>query len=199
AGGGSALTAAAVPGVRAAGGDSRPPPPPDPPPAHPTRPRARPAKPAAAAAAGLVLGLAATTVTTGTGLVFTTARGYPLALPAATIARYAAGVIVASGLLAAIGVGVGSLIRNQIGAVIALLFWAFGIEQIIGGLSRSSAADLPYTAAATLAGARSGNGMPQVPAGLTPLPAPAAAALLTATCVLIAVIAAATTVQRDIT
>src|SRR5262249_22267979 len=125
--------------------------------------------------------------------------GYPLALPAATIARDAAGVILASGLLAAIGVGVGSLIRNQIGAVIAVLFWAFGIEQLIGALSRTTAAYLPYTAAATLAGARGGNGMPQVPAGLTPLPAGAVMALLAAAAGLIAAIAAATTVPRDIT
>jgi len=165
----------------------------------PNRARVLAAKAATAAAAGLVLGLAATAVTTGTGLVFATARGYPLALPAATIARYAAGVILASGLLAAIGVGVGSLIRNQIGAVIAVLFWAFGIEQLIGALSRTTAAYLPYTAAATLAGARGGNGMPQVPAGLTPLPADAVMALLAAAAVLIAAIAAATTVQRDIT
>src|SRR5262249_36571822 len=87
-------------------GGPRPTPTPDPSLARPTRARVRAARAAAAAAAGLVLGLAATAVTTGTGLVFTTARGYPLALPAATIARYAAGVIVASGLLAAIGVGV---------------------------------------------------------------------------------------------
>ena len=44
-----------------------------------------------------------------------------------------------------------------------------------------------------------GNGMPQVPAGLTPLPADAVMALLAAAAVLIAAIAAATTVQRDIT
>src|SRR5262249_15539813 len=160
-----------APGARGGFPHSRPPPPPAPPPARPSRARVLAARAAAAAAAGLVLGLAATAVTTGTGLVFATARGYPLALPAATITRYAAGVIVASGLLAAIGVGVGSLIRNQIGAVIAVLFWAFGIEQIIGALSRTTTAYLPYTAAATLAGARGGNGMPQVPVGLTPLPA----------------------------
>src|SRR5262249_26118233 len=96
--------------------------------------------------------------------------GYPLALPAATIARDAAGVILASGLLAAIGVGVGSLIRNQIGAVIAVLFWAFGIEQLIGALSRTTAAYLPYTAAPTLAGARGDNGTPQRPCRAPPAP-----------------------------
>jgi ABC-2 type transport system permease protein len=165
----------------------------------PNRLRVLTAKAAAAAAGGLVLGLAGTAVTTGTGLAFATARGYGLALPAATIARDATGVIVASGLLAAIGAGVGSLIRNQIGAVIAIFVWGFGIEQILGGLSRPAAAYLPYTAAATLAGARGGEGMPQVPSGLSPLPPGVVPALLAGAGILIAAIAAITTIQRDIT
>jgi hypothetical protein len=41
--------------------------------------------------------------------------------------------------------------------------------------------------------------MPQVPAGLTPLPAGAVVALLIGAAVLIAAIAGVTTVQRDIT
>jgi ABC-2 type transport system permease protein len=165
----------------------------------PNRLRVLTAKAAAAAAGGLVLGLAGTAVTTGTGLAFATARGDSLALSAATITRFAAGVIVASGLLAAIGAGVGSLIRNQIGAIIAILIWGFGIEQILGGLSRPAAAYLPYTAAATLAGATGGEGMPQVPSGLSPLPFGAVAALLAGTGILIAAVAAITTVQQDIT
>src|SRR5215813_12316950 len=50
----------------------------------PNRLRVLTAKAIASAATGLVFGLAGTAVTTGAGLAFATARGYPLALPAAT-------------------------------------------------------------------------------------------------------------------
>jgi ABC-type transport system involved in multi-copper enzyme maturation permease subunit len=164
----------------------------------PNRVRVLLAKAVAAAAVGLGFGLVGAAVTTGVGLAFVAVRGYELALPAATIARFAAGAVVGSGLLAAIGVGLGSLIRGQIGATIAVLVWGFGIEQLLGGLSRSVAPYLPYTAAATVAGARSGEGMPQLPSGLSPLPFGAVAALLLGVAVLISTVAAVTTAQRDV-
>jgi hypothetical protein len=69
----------------------------------------------------------------------------------------------------------------------------------VGGLSRSTAPYLPYTAAATMAGATGGEGMPQLPVGLNPLPFGAVAALLVGVAVVISTVAARTTVPRDIT
>jgi ABC-type transport system involved in multi-copper enzyme maturation permease subunit len=165
----------------------------------PNRVRVLVAKSCAAATVGIALGLVGAAVTTGVGLAFVAARGYAVALPADTIARFAAGVVVGSALLAAIGVGLGSLIRGQIGAVIAVLVWGFGIEQVIGGLSRSIAPYLPYTAAATLAGAGGGEGMPQLPSGLGALPFGAVIPLLAGVAVLVATAAAYTSVRRDVT
>jgi ABC-type transport system involved in multi-copper enzyme maturation permease subunit len=165
----------------------------------PDRTRVLAAKVTAAAAAGALVGLAAAATATGIGLGFAAARGYPLALPAATIARYGAGAILGAGLLAAAGASAGSLIRHQVGAIIAVFAWGFAVELAVGGTATAVAPYLPYTAAALMAGVTSGGGMPPIPRGVTPLPFAAAAGLLVGAAIMLAVMAAATTVRRDIT
>jgi hypothetical protein len=164
----------------------------------PDRTRVLAAKVTAAAAAGALVGLAAAAAATGIGLGFAAARGYPLALPTATIARYGAGAVLGAGLLAAAGAGAGSLIRHQIGAIIAVFAWGFAVELAVGGTATVVAPYLPYTAAALMAGVTSGGGMPPIPRGVTPLSFPAAAGLLAGAAIMLAVMAAATTVRRDI-
>jgi ABC-2 type transport system permease protein len=164
----------------------------------PSRTQVLAAKIVTACIGGLVFGLAATAVTITAGLTFTAAKGFPVALSAATIARYSAGAILAAGLLAAAGAGLGSLIRSQVGAIIAVFAWCFGIEQILGGLSHRIAPYLPFTAAASMAGAANG-AMPPMPSGMTPLPFAAVAGLLAALAIVIAAVTARTTLRRDIT
>jgi ABC-type transport system involved in multi-copper enzyme maturation permease subunit len=159
--------------------------------ATPDRVRVLIAKTLAAAAAGLGFGLAATGLATGIGLAFVAANGYPVALAGGTIARFAAGTILASGLLAAAGAGLGSLLRSQLAAIVTVFAWGLVLEQIIGGLFDASQPYLPYTAATTMAGATLGG-------GTSPLPLAAAAALLAGVAALISVVAARTTVQTDI-
>ena len=157
------------------------------------------AKAVAAAVAGAVLGTAAAATAAGIALGFAASRGYPLALTDPAIARYAGGTVIASALLAAAGVGVGSLIRNQVGAVIAVVAWGLVVELVAGATLPAAGRFLPYTAAAMMAGDVNGGGMPQIPRGVTALPYPAAAAVLAAIAVVIAVAAALTTVRRDVT
>lgn len=164
----------------------------------PSRTRVLAAKTVTAGIGGLVFGAAAVAVTTTVGLAFTAAKGLPVALSAATMARYGAGAILAAGLLAAAGAGLGSLIRSQVGAIIAVFAWCFGIEQILGGMSHRIARYLPFTAAASMAGAANG-AMPPMPNGMTPLPVAAVAGLLAALAIAIAAVAAHTSVRRDIT
>jgi ABC-2 type transport system permease protein len=164
----------------------------------PNRTRVLAAKIIAGTVAGAACGLLAATVASGVALAFVAAKGYHVALPAGTFARYAAGAALAAALMAAVGVGIGSLVRGQIAAIIAVFAWGLGIEQIVGGLSRPLAAYLPVTAAGTLAGASNEAAMPPVPSGLHPLPAGAVAALLAGIAVVITALAARTTVQRDI-
>ena len=164
----------------------------------PDRSRVLAAKAIVAAAAGLVIGLVATATATGIALGFAAAKGYPLALPAGSIVRFAAGAVVGSALLAAAGVGAGALIRHQVAAIITVFTWAFVIELIIGGTAGTAGAFLPYTAAATMAGVASGGGMPQVPRGIDALPFAAATGTLFGVAVLLSAVAALTTARRDI-
>lgn len=160
------------------------------------------AKAVAAAVGGAVFGLVGYVLAAGTGLIFVAAHGYHVPVGDATLARYAAGHLVAAALLAVIGVAIGSLVRSQLAAVIGVFVWAVLIESIIGGLFSSVQPYLPYTAATALAGSSLG-GAAFGPAhdaatSATPLPFAAAAALLAALAIAASVLAARTTVARDI-
>lgn len=163
----------------------------------PDRRRVLVAKVATAGITGLLFGLVGSAITTAVGLTFTATRGYSVALSTNTIARYALGAIIGAGILAAAGAALGSLIRSQLAAIVVVFAWAFGIEQIIGGLSNTIATYLPFAAASTLSGGTS-KAMPPLPPGLDPLPFGAAATLLAAVTVLLATLAARSTIRRDI-
>lgn len=168
----------------------------------PDRSRVLAAKAVAAAIAGSLIGLLGWVVSAGVGLGFVAADGYQNPIGAATLARYAAGHVVAAALLAAIGAALGSLIRAQLAVVIGIFAWSIVIESILGGLFNAAQPYLPYTAATTLAGTPLGSAAfgPAHGAGTTasPLPFAAAAALLAGLAVCIGVVAARTTVRRDI-
>jgi len=165
----------------------------------PSRGRVLAAKAAAAAVAGAVLGTAAATAAAGIALGFAASRGYPLALPESSIASCAGGTVIGAALLAAAGAGVGSLIRHQVGAVIAVVAWGLVVELVVGATVTAAGRFLPYTAAAMMAGDTNGGGMPQIPRGVTALPYPAAIAVLAATAIAVAAVAALTAIRRDIT
>jgi ABC-2 type transport system permease protein len=169
----------------------------------PDRSRVLAARAIAAAAAGTVPGIAAAVTSTGIALGFAAARGYPLALSGPAIARYAGGTVIGSALLAAAGAGTGSLIRQQKGAIIAVVTWGLVIELVAGSTVTTAGRFLPYTTAAMLAGDTNGGGMPPIPRGVTALPYPAAiavlAAIAAATAAATAAAAAFTSVRHDIT
>jgi ABC-2 type transport system permease protein len=170
--------------------------------ATPRRGRVLVAKSVAGACGGAAFGFVGWLIATGVGLGFVAADGYSAHVSDATLARYAVGHILAGALLAAIGVGIGSLIRSQLAGIIGVFVWAVVIESIVGGLFHSIQPYLPYTAATTLAGSVLG-GAAFGPAhgassAASPLPFAAATALLAAVCVVISVTADGTTVGRDI-
>jgi ABC-2 type transport system permease protein len=168
----------------------------------PDRNRVLAAKAGAAAIGGAVFGLLGWAVATGIGLSFAASHGYADPLTAGTIASYAAGHVIAAALLAAIGAALGSLIRSQLAVVIGILVWSIVVESILGGLFSSMQPYLPYTAATTLAGTPLGGAAfgPAHGAATTasPLPFAAATALLAAISIMLAMIAARTTVRRDV-
>lgn len=88
--------------------------------ATPRRARVIIAKVAASALAGLAIGLLAEALTValeGAGLAM---RGIQIALSAGDYVQLLAGGALAAALWAAIGVGVGAIVRNQVGAVVGL-------------------------------------------------------------------------------
>ncbi|HMG25971.1 MAG TPA: ABC transporter permease [Acidimicrobiia bacterium] len=158
----------------------------------PNRIRVLAAKSIAAGTVGALFGLAGAGLTTAIGLSFIVGGGHDVLLSAATIARYAVGATIAAGALAAAGVGLGSLVRSQVAATIAVFVWGLVIEQTIGGLYETAQRYLPYTAAASLAGAK-------LEAGTTALPFLAAVTLIASAAMAISFVAARTTVTADVT
>jgi ABC-2 type transport system permease protein len=170
--------------------------------ATPRRGRVLVAKAVAAACWGAVFGLVGWLIATADGLAFAAAHSDKITVSDATIARYAAGHILAGALLAVVGVGLGALIKSQLAAIISVFVWAIIVESLVGGLFAGARPYLPYTAATTMAGTKLGGASFGAARGIsgagTPLPFAAAAALVAAVAIALLLIADRTTVRRDI-
>ncbi len=105
--------------------------------ANPNRVRVLFAKALAAAGVGAIFGLVSAGIATGVGLAFVAGHHYQVALVGGTVTRHAAGAMVGAALLAAVGVGIGSLIRSQLAGVIGVFVWGLVVESVIGGLFTS--------------------------------------------------------------
>src|SRR5262245_11842958 len=158
----------------------------------PNRLRVLIAKATAAAVVGALFGLAGAVLTTIIGLSFTVAGGHDILLSTATITRYVLGATVAAAVLAAAGVGLGSLVRSQVAAIIGVFVWGLVLEQTVGGLYESAQRYLPYTAAAALAGTK-------LEGGTTALPFVAATALIITVAAAASLLATRTTLKTDVT
>lgn len=87
----------------------------------PNRARVIAAKVAAGAIAGAAFGLLAEVLAVGVGSAALAGRGIHVAPTGADFAQLIAGGAVAAALWAVIGVGVGAIVRNQVGAVVGLV------------------------------------------------------------------------------
>jgi len=97
----------------------------------PKRSRVLEAKIAAGLLAGLIFGVLAETLAFLIGYAALAGRGIPLALNGSQIALLLLGTFAATALWGAIGVGLGAIIRNQVGAIVALLAWGFVAENLL--------------------------------------------------------------------
>jgi len=170
--------------------------------ATPSRVRVLWAKAAAVACFGAGFGLVAALVSAGIGVGVAAGHGGPLALGTGPLIGHAAGAVLGGALLGALGVAVGSLIRSQLAAIIGVFVWAVVVESLVGGLFTAVRPYLPYTAATSLAGTQLGGAAFAAAhdvAGRGPLPFAAAAALIAGLTAAVALIAARTSVRRDIT
>ncbi len=96
------------------------------------------------------------------------------------------GLLAASALWAAIGVGVGALVRHQVAAVVGVLVWLLVVENLGAGLLGSAGRYLPGQAA---------HGLAQVPHLLD---VPVATAVLIAYAAAALAAASITTIRRDL-
>ena len=169
--------------------------------AEPRRSQVLAAKAVAAAVVGAVFGAVGASLAIGVNLAFVAGHGYAVALAGTTLAGYAGGAVFGSALLAAFGVALGSLVRAQLAAVVAVLLWGFFVESTLSTQVNALGPYLPFTAATTLAGARlatGGFGFPNS-SSASPLPFLAAAALLAGLTMVVGAVASCTAVGRDVT
>jgi ABC-2 type transport system permease protein len=159
----------------------------------PERARLMLAKLVASFAVGLALGLLCIALATGVAAAIFSARGIHTGVTGDEIWRWIVGVGVAAGLNAALGVGIGTLVRNQVGAVVGVLVWTFALEPLIGLIPGIKSVVPKYgldgvsNALATTTG--DSDHLRQVPAGL----------LLAAYCAVFLIVGIAVLRRRDIT
>ena len=80
---------------------------------------------------GLVLGLVATGLAALIGALILDARGVANTLSNSDVAKMVIGGTIATALYAALGVGVGAIVRNQVGAVVGSLVYLFVLENLL--------------------------------------------------------------------
>lgn len=119
----------------------------------PRRGRVIAAKVVAGLAAGAGIGLLAEALTAGAEAAGLAARGVHIQLSAGDYAQLLAGGALAAALFAAIGVGVGALVRNQVTALVGLCVWLLFVEPLLLADLPSVARYAPEAGAGAIAGA----------------------------------------------
>jgi ABC-2 type transport system permease protein len=110
------------------------------------------AKLGAAALAGVLIGVICVSVAFGAGLAVLGARNVDVALTGAHTATLIAGPIAGAGLGALLGVAVGTSIRNQVGAIVALAAYAIAVDAVLFSAIPSIGRYLPGKAGDALTG-----------------------------------------------
>lgn len=97
----------------------------------PSRSRVIAAKVIAHLLAGFILGLLVMVLNLALVEGILALRGIETGTSMGEALRWTAGVSVTAGLLAALGVGVGAVVRNQVGALVGALAWIFIVEPLL--------------------------------------------------------------------
>jgi ABC-2 type transport system permease protein len=92
------------------------------------------AKVLASFVSGVAFGVVGIGLSYAIGYLCLSGRNIPIALDGSDAALLIVGSIGGSALFGAIGVGVGTIVRNQVGSVIALLAWGFVVESLLFAL-----------------------------------------------------------------
>jgi ABC-type transport system involved in multi-copper enzyme maturation permease subunit len=119
---------------------------------NPSRSRLIATKLTAGALSGLVFGIIGEGLVFSIGVIILKARGVPIAMTGANLTELIVGAIAGTALWGAIGVAVGSIVPNQVGAVISLLAWGFVAENLVFGFLPKIGRFLPVHAADSMMG-----------------------------------------------
>jgi ABC-2 type transport system permease protein len=93
------------------------------------------AKVAASLVTGLVFALIGEILSVGVGGVILNERSISIALTHHDYWLLTIGTLIGTALWGGIGVGVGMIVRNQVGAIIGILAWGFVIQNLLFGLA----------------------------------------------------------------
>ena len=118
----------------------------------PSRSRLVAAKLAASLIAGVTFGVIAEGLAFGVGYAVLAGRGGSIVLGTNELLLLTLGSVANATLWAGVGVGVGAILRNQIGATVGLLAWIFIAENLIFGFVPSVGRYLPGPSGQALAG-----------------------------------------------
>jgi ABC-2 type transport system permease protein len=119
---------------------------------NPARSHVLTAKIVAGALAGIVFGVLGEAIGWAIGYAILEGRGITIVLSSSDVLLLALGGLVGVALWGAIGTAFGTIIRNQVGAVITLLAWGFVVDNLLFGLVPSVGRFVPTRASDALMG-----------------------------------------------
>ena len=154
----------------------------------PHRGRVLAAKVLAATLAGLLFGIVGAALGWGIGYAIISGRGITFALSNGDVTQLVLGSLAGVALWGAMGAGLGTILRNQVGGVITLLAWGFVVSPLLYGLVPSVGHFMPTYAQDSLIGLT----MDHL---LTPT---AGAVVLVGWAALLAVVGLVVTARRDV-
>jgi ABC-type transport system involved in multi-copper enzyme maturation permease subunit len=146
------------------------------------------AKGVASGITGLLLGLAAVVLTFAITLVWMTIEDVGRALTGAELLEMAAGIVTATLLWGVIGVGVGAVIRNQVGAIVSTIVWSLLPAPLLQNLYPEVGRFTPSAASDALSGSSDSDLLSPATGGL----------VLVLWAVMFVVAGAAVTAARDV-
>jgi ABC-2 type transport system permease protein len=144
---------------------------------------------AAGALAGSVLGIIGEGLAFAIGEIILSERGIPRSLHGGSLALPLLGTLASAALWGMIGVGLGAIVRNQVGSIIALLAWGLVVDNLLFGFAPAVGRFMPTNAENAFEGQTQKHLLP--PAG--------GALVLISWVALLALIALPLTSRRDIT